>query len=75
MMSINASITSESDFENTPNGLAARWQTEIQSSQQELLKFKEYTKIPMKELDGILKHDIWMDSATCLKHGLVDHVL
>lgn len=37
--------------------------------------YKEYTKIPMKELEGILKHDIWMDSATCLKHGLVDHVL
>ena len=41
MMSINASITSDSDFEDTPNGLAARWQTEINSSQQELLKFHE----------------------------------
>lgn len=41
MMSINASITSDSDFKDTPNGLAARWQTEINSSQQELLKFHE----------------------------------
>ena len=41
MMSINASITSDSDFKDTPNGLAARWHTEISSSQQELLKFHE----------------------------------
>jgi ATP-dependent protease ClpP protease subunit len=37
--------------------------------------YKEYTKIPMKELDVILKRDIWFDSATCLKYGLVDTVL
>jgi ATP-dependent protease ClpP protease subunit len=37
--------------------------------------YKEYTKIPMKELDNILKRDIWFDSATCLKYGLVDVVL
>ena len=37
--------------------------------------YKEYTKIPMKELDLILKHDLWFDSATCLKHGLVDVVI
>jgi ATP-dependent protease ClpP protease subunit len=34
--------------------------------------YKEYTKIPMKELDNILKRDIWWDAATCLKYGLVD---
>lgn len=37
--------------------------------------YKEYTKIPMKELDNILKRDIWFDSSTCLKYGLVDEVL
>jgi len=37
--------------------------------------YKEYTKIPMKELDIILKRDIWFDAATCLKYGLVDVVL
>jgi len=37
--------------------------------------YKEYTKIPMKELDNILKRDIWFDAATCLKYGLVDEVL
>jgi ATP-dependent protease ClpP protease subunit len=37
--------------------------------------YKEYTKIPMKELDNILKRDIWFDSTTCLKYGLVDEVI
>ena len=37
--------------------------------------YKEYTKIPMKEIDAILKRDIWFDSETCLKHGLVDVIL
>jgi ATP-dependent protease ClpP protease subunit len=37
--------------------------------------YKEYTKIPMKELDNILKRDIWFDSSTCLKYGLVDEVI
>jgi len=52
MMSINASITSDSDFKDTPNGLAARWQTEIQSSQQELLKFhQDANRITQRFLD------------------------
>lgn len=37
--------------------------------------YKEYTKIPMKELDNILKRDIWFDSSTCLKYGLVDAIV
>jgi ATP-dependent protease ClpP protease subunit len=36
--------------------------------------YKQYTKIPMKELDNILKRDIWFDSDICLKHGLVDEI-
>jgi hypothetical protein len=52
MMSTSASITSESDFANTPVGLAQKWQTEIQSSQQELLKFHEdANRITQRYLD------------------------
>lgn len=52
MMSNSASITSESDFANTPNGLAQKWQTEIQASQQELLKFhQDANRITQRYLD------------------------
>jgi ATP-dependent protease ClpP protease subunit len=37
--------------------------------------YKEYTKIPMKELDQILKRDIWFDANTCLKYGIVDAII
>jgi ATP-dependent protease ClpP protease subunit len=37
--------------------------------------YKEYTKIPMKELDAILKKDLWFDAQTCLKYGLVDGII
>lgn len=37
--------------------------------------YKEYTKIPKKELDKILQHDIWWDSNKCLAMGLVDEVI
>lgn len=37
--------------------------------------YKEHTKVPMKELDGILKRDIWWDSQTCLKYGLIDEII
>lgn len=52
MMINSAPITSDSDFENTPIGLAARWQTEIQASQQELLKFhQDANRITRRYLD------------------------
>jgi hypothetical protein len=52
MMSNSAPITSDSDFENTPVGLAKRWQTEIQASQQELLKFhQDANRITQRYLD------------------------
>ena len=52
MMSTSAPITSDSDFENTPVGLAKRWQTEIQASQQELLKFhQDANRITQRFLD------------------------
>lgn len=37
--------------------------------------YKEYTKVPMKKLNEILKHDLWFDSKTCLALGLVDEIL
>ena len=36
--------------------------------------YKEYTKVPMKKLNEILKHDLWFDSKTCLELGLVDKI-
>ena len=37
--------------------------------------YKEHTKIPKKEMDKILKHDIWWEAETCKKYGLVDEII
>jgi ATP-dependent protease ClpP protease subunit len=37
--------------------------------------YKEYTKIPMKKLDEILKHDLWFTAEDALQYGLVDEIL
>ena len=37
--------------------------------------YKEYTKVPMKKLDEILKHDLLWDANTCLKYRLIDEVI
>jgi ATP-dependent protease ClpP protease subunit len=37
--------------------------------------YEKHTKIPKKELDKILKHDLWWDAETCLKYGLVDEII
>ena len=37
--------------------------------------YKEHTKIPKKELDNLLKHDIWWESEKCLEYGLVDELI
>ena len=37
--------------------------------------YKEYTRVPMKKLDEILKHDLLWDANTCLKYGLVDEII
>lgn len=37
--------------------------------------YKQYSKVPMKDIDNILKRDIWWDSETCLKMGLVDGIV
>jgi ATP-dependent protease ClpP protease subunit len=37
--------------------------------------YKERTKIPAKQLDEILTHDIWWNAKKCLKYGLVDGII
>ena len=37
--------------------------------------YEEHTKVPKKEMDKILKHDLWWDAETCLKYGLVDEII
>ncbi len=37
--------------------------------------YKEYTKVPMKKLDEILKHDLLWDAKICLKYGLIDEII
>ena len=37
--------------------------------------YEEHTKIPKKELNKLLKHDLWWDADTCLKYGLVDEII
>jgi len=36
--------------------------------------YKNHASIPRKELNEILKHDLWWDSAKCIKNGLVDEI-
>ena len=37
--------------------------------------YKEYTKLPMKKLDEILKHDLMWDAKTCLEYGMIDEIV
>ena len=37
--------------------------------------YTKHTKIPEKTLKELLKRDLWLDSQTCLKYGLVDEVI
>ena len=37
--------------------------------------YKKYTKVPMKKLDEILKHDLLWDAETCLNYGLIDEII
>ena len=36
--------------------------------------YKEHTNIQKKQLDELLKHDLWLNSDKCLKYGLVDEI-
>ena len=37
--------------------------------------YKTYTKLPMKKLNEILKHDLMWDAETCLGYGLIDEIV
>ena len=37
--------------------------------------YKENCKFKKRQLDNILKHDIWFDADKCLAHSLVDEIL
>ena len=37
--------------------------------------YEQHTKIPRKQLNDILKHDLWWDAETCLEYGLVDEII
>ena len=37
--------------------------------------YKQYTKIPMKALEEILKRDLWLTAEECLKYGMVDEII
>ena len=37
--------------------------------------YKKYTKVPMKKLDEILKHDLLRDAETCLKFGMIHEII
>ena len=37
--------------------------------------YKEHTKIPKRQMDEILKHDIWWEAEKCLEYGLVDELI
>ncbi len=34
----------------------------------------EHTKIPKKELNNLLKHDLWLTSSKCISYGLTDEL-
>lgn len=54
-------------------------QDDMQNSEMLMEKIKniyrEHTKIPKRELDNILKHDIWWEAEKCLQYGLVDELI
>jgi ATP-dependent Clp endopeptidase proteolytic subunit ClpP len=37
--------------------------------------YKKYTKVPMKKIDEILKHDLMWDAEKCLEYGLIDEII
>ena len=37
--------------------------------------YKKYTKVPVRKLNEILKHDLMWDAKTCLNYGLVDEII
>jgi len=37
--------------------------------------YGEYTTVPIKKLEGILKHDLWFDANECKEYGMVDEII
>ena len=37
--------------------------------------YEKHANIPKKELNDILKRDLWFDAEKCLAYGLVDHII
>tara|TARA_R100000005_G_scaffold91892_1_gene64709 strand:- start:306 stop:899 length:594 start_codon:yes stop_codon:yes gene_type:complete len=37
--------------------------------------YKQYTKVPSKKLNEILKHDLLWDAKTCKEYGLIDEII
>jgi ATP-dependent Clp endopeptidase proteolytic subunit ClpP len=37
--------------------------------------YKQYTKMPMKSLEEILKKDLWLTAEECLRYGMVDEIV
>lgn len=37
--------------------------------------YNQHTKIPKREMDKILKHDLWWEAEKCLQYGLVDEII
>ena len=37
--------------------------------------YKKYTKLPMKKLDEILKHDLMWNADKCLEYGMIDEII
>ena len=37
--------------------------------------YKKHTKIPMKKLDELVKHDLWMNAQECLDYGIIDEII
>ena len=37
--------------------------------------YKEYTKVPMRKLDEILRHDLLWDAKVCKSFGLIDEII
>ena len=60
-------------------GQVQEMQDDMQNSEMLMEKirniYRKYTKIPKKELDNILKHDIWWEAEKCLEYGLVDELI
>jgi len=37
--------------------------------------YREHTKIPKREMDSLLKHDLWWEAEKCLEFGMIDEII